>query len=128
MATAIADTIYTNYVALCVKQTKLNHLDPSKLLRNEERGTKAAPKPTTDALERPPNNTYKVHSSTAVWTQFKTKIVRECMVYRGIVTANPVEMKIQKVLQKGSKLKNELSLLRCYLNSLFGFLFGFVSP
>jgi hypothetical protein len=85
-AAAIADTVYTNYVALCVEQTKLDHLDMSKLIRNEGRGTKAAPKPTTDALERPPNNTYKVRSSTAVWTQFKTKIAKECMHYGGIVT------------------------------------------
>jgi hypothetical protein len=87
-AAAIAETVYTNYVALCVEQTKLNHLDVSKLIRNEERGTKAAPKPTTNALERPPNNTYKVRSSSAAWTQFKTKIAKECMHYGGIVTAN----------------------------------------
>jgi hypothetical protein len=89
-AAAIADTVYTNYVALCVEQTKFNHLDLSKLLWNEESGTKAAPKPTTDALERPPNNTYKVRLSTAVWTQFKTKIAKECMVHGGIVTTNPL--------------------------------------
>jgi hypothetical protein len=86
-AATIMETVHTNYIALCVEQTKINYLDVAKMAMNTHRGTKLVAKPPLSAAERP-TNAYNPRTNTAVWGQFKSKIAKECMVYAGIVATH----------------------------------------